>query len=44
MFCPHIQREADSARSLMDFIDRSFINRDSEIHRSVDLNVTFEDS
>ena len=43
-FCPRIEREADPARPLLDFIDRSFINRDSEIHRGVDLNVAFEDS
>ena len=28
----------------IDFVDRSFINRDSEIHRGVDLNVAYEDS
>lgn len=43
-FCPRIQREADPVRPFMDYIDRSFINRDSEIHRGVDLNVAFEDT
>ena len=43
-FCPRIQRELDPVKPLIDFIDRSFINRDSEIHRGVDLNVAFEDS
>ena len=43
-FCPRIQREADPVRPLIDYLDRSFINRDSEIHRGVDLNVAFEDS
>ena len=43
-FCPRIQRESDPAQPFIDFIDRSFINRDSEIHRGVDLNVAFEDS
>ncbi|MDE0055420.1 MAG: TonB-dependent receptor [Gammaproteobacteria bacterium] len=43
-FCPRIQREADPARPLIDYVDRSFINRDSEIHRGVDLNVAFEDT
>ena len=43
-FCPRIQREADPVQPFIDFIDQSFINRDSEIHRGVDLNVAFEDS
>ena len=43
-FCGRIQREADPVRPLIDFIDQSFINRDSEIHRGVDMNIAFEDS
>ena len=43
-FCGRIQRESDPVQPFMDFIDRSFINRDSEIHRGVDLNVAYEDS
>ena len=43
-FCPRIQREADPVQPFIDYIDRSFINRDSEIHRGVDLNVAFEDT
>ena len=43
-FCGRIHREADPERPLMDYLDRSFINRDSEIHRGVDLNVAYEDT
>ncbi len=43
-FCDRIQRESDPVEPFMDFIDRSFINRDSEIHRGVDLNVAYDDS
>ncbi len=43
-FCPRIQRESDPARPLIDYIDRSFINRDSEIARGVDVNIAFEDT
>ena len=43
-FCDRIQREPNPQRPLIDYVDRSFINRDSEIHRGVDLNVAFEDS
>ena len=43
-FCGRIQREADPQQPFIDFIDRSFINRDNETHRGVDLNVAFEDS
>ncbi len=43
-FCDRIQREPNPERPLIDYVDRSFINRDSEIHRGADLNVAFEDS
>ena len=43
-FCGRIQREPNPLEPYMDFIDRSFINRDSEIHRGVDLNIAYEDS
>ena len=43
-FCGRIQRDSDPVQPFMDFIDRSFINRDSEIHRGVDMNIAYEDS
>ena len=43
-FCGRIQRQSDPVEPFIDFIDQSFINRDSEIHRGVDLNIAFEDS
>ena len=43
-FCPRIQRDADPVEPFIDYVDRSFINRDSEIHRGVDLNIAYEDS
>ena len=43
-FCPRIRRDADPVQPFINYVDRSFINRDSEIHRGVDLNVAFEDS
>ena len=43
-FCGRIRRDADPVEPFINYLDRSFINRDSEIHRGVDLNVAFEDS
>ena len=40
---PHPAR-IGSRQPVIDYIDRSFINRDSEIARGVDVNIAFEDT
>ena len=37
-----IQRDADPAQPLINYIDRGFLNRDNETVRGVDANVTFD--
>ena len=41
-FCERIRRDPVPTRPLINYIDQSFINRDSEKVRGVDLNVTYE--
>ncbi len=43
-FCSRIQRASDPVQPFIEYIDQGFINRDSQIHRGVDMNVAFEDS
>ncbi len=41
-FCSRIQRDADPAQPLINYIDRGFLNRDNETVRGVDANLTFD--
>ena len=41
-FCERISRDPVPTRPLINFVDRGFINRDSEKARGVDVNISYE--